>query len=112
LSWPAAYASMPSGHAATAGAVAVAVSTLWPRSRVLMLVYTVVILTSRVVLTAHYLTDVLAGVAVGAGGAMLVRRYFAARRLGFSVGPNGKIVTFPMPSMRRAKAVARGLRAE
>jgi undecaprenyl-diphosphatase len=112
LSWPAAYASMPSGHAATAGAVAVAVSTLWPRSRTLMLVYAVVILASRVVLTAHYLTDVLAGAAVGAGGAMLVRRYFAARRLGFSVGPDGGIVAFPMPSMRRAKAVARGLLAE
>jgi undecaprenyl-diphosphatase len=112
LSWPATYASFPSGHATTAAAAAVAVATLWPRSRTVMLVYTVVILASRVVLTAHYLTDVLAGAAVGAGGALLVRRYFAARRLGFSIGPDGGIVTFPMPSMRRAKAVARGLLAE
>jgi undecaprenyl-diphosphatase len=112
FSWPAAYASIPSGHAATAGAVAVAIATLWPRSRTIVLIYAVVILASRVVLTAHYLTDVLAGAAVGAGGAMLVRRYFASRRLGFSVGPDGGIVQFPMPSMRRAKAVARGLLAE
>jgi undecaprenyl-diphosphatase len=112
FSWPAAYASMPSGHAATAGAVAVAVATLWPRTRTVMLIYAVVILTSRVVLTAHYLSDVLAGAAVGAAGAMLVRRYFAARRLGFSVGPDGGIVPFPTPSFRRTKAVARGLLAE
>lgn len=112
FSWPAAYASMPSGHAATAGAVAVAVATLWPRTRTVMLIYVVVILASRVVLTAHYLTDVLAGAVIGAGGAMLVRRYFAVRRLGFSVGPDGGIVQFPMPSFRRAKAVARGLLAE
>jgi undecaprenyl-diphosphatase len=112
FSWPAAYASLPSGHAATAGAVAVAISTLWPRTRTLMLIYAVVILASRVVLTAHYLTDVLAGAAVGAGGAMLVRRYFASRRLGFSVSRDGGIVAFPMPSLRRVKAVARGLLAE
>jgi undecaprenyl-diphosphatase len=112
FSWPAAYASMPSGHATTAGAVAVAVATLWPRSRTVMLVYVVVILASRVVLTAHYLTDVLAGAALGAGCAMLVRRYFATRRLGFSIGPDGRIVPFPMPSLRRIKAVARGLLAE
>ncbi|MGE0061463.1 MAG: phosphatase PAP2 family protein [Xanthobacteraceae bacterium] len=112
FSWPAAYASMPSGHAATAGAVAVAVATLWPRSRVVVLIYVVVILASRVVLTAHYLSDVLAGAAVGAGGAMLIRHYFATRRLGFSIGPDGRIVAFPMPSLRRIKAVARGLLSE
>lgn len=112
FSWPAAYASIPSGHAATAAAVAVAVSTLWPRTRTVMWIYVLLILTSRVVLTAHYLSDVLAGAAVGILGVVMVRRYFAARRLGFSTAPDGSIVCFPPPSARRAKAVARALLAE
>ena len=112
FNWTAAYASFPSGHATTAAAVAVAIATLWPRTRTVMLIYAVLILTSRVVLTAHYLTDVLAGALVGAGGAMLVRRYFAARRLGFSIRPDGGIVQYPMPPVRRVKAVARAFLAE
>ena len=38
---------------------------------------------SRVVVVAHYPSDVLAGALVGAVGALLVRDWFAARRLGF-----------------------------
>jgi len=66
---------------------------------------------SRVVVTAHYPTDVLAGALVGAVGAMMVRRYFALRRLGFSIGPGGDVHQLPGPSLRRIKAVARGLLA-
>ena len=40
---------------------------------------------SRVVVTAHYPSDVVAGAIVGAIGALLVRDWFAARRLGFAV---------------------------
>lgn len=109
--WEAAYAGMPSGHATTAFAVLVAFGTLWPRARTAVLIYAVLIAISRVVVTAHYPTDVLAGALVGAGGAMMVRRYFALRRLGFSIGPDGAIRQLPGPSLRRIKAVARNLLA-
>jgi undecaprenyl-diphosphatase len=42
---------------------------------------------------------------------MMVRRYFALRRLGFSIGPGGEIQQLPGPSLRRIKAVARELLA-
>jgi membrane-associated phospholipid phosphatase len=109
--WKAAYAGMPSGHATTAFAALVAFGTLWPRSRTLWLIYALLIAISRVVVTAHYPSDVLAGALVGIGGAVLVRHYFAQRRLGFAIGPDGKIHQYAGPSLRRIKAVARGLLA-
>jgi membrane-associated phospholipid phosphatase len=109
--WRVDYASMPSGHATTAFAALVAFGTLWPRARTVWLVYALLIAASRVVVTAHYPSDVLAGAVVGIVGAVLVRRYFAQRRLGFAIGPDGAIHQYAIPSLRRIKAVARGLLA-
>jgi len=109
--WHAAYAGMPSGHATTAFAALVAFGTLWPRSRTLWLVYALLIAISRVVVTAHYPSDVVAGALVGIGGAVLVRHYFAQRRLGFAIGPDGTVHQYAGPSVGRIKAVARGLLA-
>jgi membrane-associated phospholipid phosphatase len=107
--WRVEYAGMPSGHATTAFAVLVAFGTLWPRARTVLLIYALLIAISRVVVTAHYPTDVLAGALVGIAGAMMVRRYFAQRRLGFSIEPDGAIHQYPGPSLKRIKAVAREL---
>lgn len=109
--WRADYASLPSGHSTTAFAVLVAFGTLFPRARTVLLIYAFLIAISRVVVTAHYPTDVAAGALVGIGGALLVRRYFALRRLGFSVGPDGVPHQYPGPSVRRIKSVARDLLA-
>ena len=80
-----AFASFPSGHANTAFALAFAVSALWPQARPVMLVYAVAIALSRLVLLAHHPSDVVAGALVGVIGAMAVRYWFAARRLGFAI---------------------------
>jgi undecaprenyl-diphosphatase len=109
--WRADYAGFPSGHATTAFSVLVAFSVLWPRARPLLVIYALLIVASRVVVTAHYPTDVLAGALVGTVGALMVRRYFALRRLGFSIGPDGVPHQFPGPSPRRIKSVARELLA-
>jgi membrane-associated phospholipid phosphatase len=111
FSWPAAYASLPSGHAATAFSVLVAFGTLWPRARAILWIYALAIGASRVAVTAHYPSDVLAGAVVGAAGALMVRRYFALRRLGFSVTPDGAVRVYPGPSLKRIKSVARALLA-
>ena len=107
--WNAAYASLPSGHATTAFAVLVAFGTLWPRARTVLWIYALLIAASRIAVTAHYPSDVLAGALVGVVGALLVRRWFALRGLGFSIAPDGIVQQKPGPSLRRAKAVARAL---
>jgi len=112
FSWSAAYASIPSGHATTALSALVAFGTLWPRGRAILLVYAVLILASRVVVTAHHPTDVLTGAVVGFAGALLVRHWFALRRLGFSIGVDGILHQYPGPSIKRIKSVARELLAQ
>jgi membrane-associated phospholipid phosphatase len=102
-----AYQSLPSGHAITAFALAFAVSALWPRLRYLMLVYAIVIAATRLVLLAHHPSDVVAGALVGVVGAMFVRYWFAARKLGFAIGRDGTVLALPGPSFERFKRVAR-----
>jgi membrane-associated phospholipid phosphatase len=106
-----AYASLPSGHAVTAFALAFAVSALWPRMRVFMFTYAIVILLTRLVLLAHHPSDVVAGALVGMVGAMAVRYWFAARRLAFAIRADGTIVPLPGPVPERFKRVARGASA-
>jgi undecaprenyl-diphosphatase len=106
LVWRSDYASFPSGHATTAFAAAVAIGALWPRARPVMWVYAVAVALSRVVVTAHHPSDVIAGAIVGTVGALLVRNWYASRRLGFTVAADGTVLKLPGPSWRRIKAVA------
>jgi membrane-associated phospholipid phosphatase len=101
-----AYASFPSSHAVTAFALAFAISAVWPRARVVMIVYAVLIAASRMVLLAHHPSDVVAGGLIGVVGAMAVRYWFAVRRLGFAIHRDGEIVSFRSLSGHR-KRVAR-----
>ena len=103
-----AYYSFPSGHATTAFALALAVSAVWPQARVAMAVYALIIAATRLVLLAHHPSDVVAGAMVGIVGAMFVRYWFAARRLGFAIQRDGSIVSLVGPSSGRLKRVARG----
>jgi membrane-associated phospholipid phosphatase len=107
--WSADYASIPSGHGTTAFAAAIAIGAVWPWARPFMWVYAILIALSRVVLTAHYPSDILASAFFGVVGALLVRHTFAVRRLGFVVMPTGAVRRLPLPSVRRIGAVARRL---
>ncbi|MCX7311205.1 MAG: phosphatase PAP2 family protein [Alphaproteobacteria bacterium] len=108
FSWHPAYASFPSGHATTAFAALVAIGALFPQARALMWIYAVLIGLSRVVVTAHHPSDVIAGAIFGAIGGLLVRNWFAARRLVFAVRTDGSVRPMPGPSIWRIiKAVAR-----
>ncbi len=102
--WKPAYASMPSGHATAAVAAAIAIGALWPRARIVMWLYALIIMFSRVVVLAHHPSDVIAGALVGVVGALMVRRWFAARGLAFSAGD---LRPYPGPSLRRIKAATR-----
>ena len=107
--WRHEYASLPSGHSTTAFAAAVAIATLWPRTRIPLLIFAVVIAMSRVVITAHFVSDVVAAAFVGAFGAIVVRNWFAARALVFVPEADGSVRVRRGPSWRRIKAVARAL---
>jgi undecaprenyl-diphosphatase len=102
--WRPEYASMPSGHATTATAAAIAIGAIWPRSRVVMWLYAVIILFTRVAINVHHPSDVIAGAFVGVVGAELVRRFFAARCLVFSPSD---LRAYPWPSFKRIKTAAR-----
>ena len=106
FSWRPDYASMPSGHATTAFAVAVALGALWPRARPLLWLYAIAIAASRVIIAAHYPSDVIAGACVGGFAALIVRNYFAARRLGFAAAPDGSVRALAGPSWRRIRSIA------
>lgn len=102
--WRADYASMPSGHATTAAAAAIAIGAIWPRLRGVMWLYAAIIMMTRVIIAVHHPSDVIAGALVGTVGALLVRRWFAARGLVFFASD---LRRFPGPSWRRLKTVAR-----
>ena len=104
FSWRPDYASRPSGHATTAFAVAVVIGAVWPRARPLLWLYALVIAASRVIIAAHYPSDVIAGACVGGFGAILIRNYFAARHLGFVAGRDGTVHALPGPSLRRLRS--------
>jgi len=67
-------AAMPSGHASTAFAAAVAVGLVHPRLRWPLLALAALIALSRVWLGVHYPTDVIAGAALGAAIAIALWR--------------------------------------
>jgi membrane-associated phospholipid phosphatase len=102
-----AYASFPSAHAITSFALAFAVSAVWPRVRIPMILYAVLIAGSRLVLLAHHPSDVVAGALIGVLGAMCVQYWFATRRLGFAIAQDGAITPFKGPSPGARKRVAR-----
>jgi membrane-associated phospholipid phosphatase len=72
-----------------------------------MIVYAFLIIVSRLVLLAHHPSDVVAGALVGVVGAMIVRYWFAARHLAFTIHRNGAIAGLAGPSTTHLKRVAR-----
>lgn len=103
ISFEAQYNGFPSGHSTTAFAAATAISLVWPRLGVVIPAWTYAVLigASRVIVDAHFPTDVIASAALGVFGALLIRRYFAARGLVFAIRRDGSLRPFPGPSAHR-----------
>src|SRR5262249_61934498 len=101
FSWLPAFASIPSGHATTAVAAAIAIGAIWPRTRAFMWVYAVLIMFSRVAVLAHHPSDVIASALVALVGTHLLRRWFAARRLVFR---SSDLRSPPAPSVALIKS--------
>lgn len=95
------FQSFPSGHSATATAMAFVFGFLWPPLFPILLVLGVVVAMSRVPVGMHYPTDVFAGVVVGMLGAYLVRNVFARRNWLFAQRPDGRMVLKPLAGLRQ-----------
>jgi len=74
------YRSFPSGHATTAIAVWLALALLFPRYRKWLVGFGVLIALSRVILTQHYLSDVLAGGWLGAMTTLILYQMIGMER--------------------------------
>jgi len=73
--------SFPSGHVQAVFTFAAAMTLLFPRWGVPLFLYATVVSVSRVILTAHYLSDVFAGAAVGILCALAVKCFFDRRQI-------------------------------
>jgi lipid A 4'-phosphatase len=69
--------SFPSGHTANAIAIALALSMMWPRCRALAALFAALVATSRIVITAHYVSDVVMGAFVAFAIVPYIRFVFA-----------------------------------
>jgi membrane-associated phospholipid phosphatase len=85
------FASFPSGHSTTAGALAMALMLLAPRYRVFFALMGIWIAISRPVLGVHFPSDIVAGLAWGAGFTWIYARSFARKRLLFAFTPDGSL---------------------
>ncbi len=83
LRYGAKFASFPSGHTATSVAAAIILSAIFPRGRYVFAIFAALIALSRIILDAHYVSDVIAAFAVGGIVAIAVRDY--ARTKGWLV---------------------------
>jgi membrane-associated phospholipid phosphatase len=67
--------SMPSGHATTVFAIATTCSIFWPKYRIPLYLFATIVAISRLVLTSHFLGDVLAGSCIGVMTVTVMKRY-------------------------------------
>lgn len=73
--------SFPSGHATAAFALAVSLSVIWPRYRLVFILLACIVASSRFVLPSHYLGDTVAGAFIGASTALILRKLIQVKSL-------------------------------
>ena len=95
------FASFPSGHSTTAGAIT-AITMLWfPRFRYFFLFFGAAVAATRVGVGSHYPSDVVAGFSLGFLTALVLARWLAIRGLVFRLSGHE---TLPAPRYPRSFA--------
>ncbi|POF29291.1 undecaprenyl-diphosphatase [Roseibium marinum] len=102
LAFDGSYTSFPSGHSTTVAALATALAFIFPAYRWLIVVAAFWLAFSRVMVGAHYPSDVIAGTLLGMTFTFFSVRAMARRRIGFHLSASGKIE----PNMNLLSAAA------
>jgi len=109
LSWRPDHWSFPSGHSATIVALMTALWYLWPQHLLFYIVAAAIVALSRVVVGAHYLSDVFAGALVAIVSTRYVALIFAESGIDLASARRGlspSIGVPPWPCRRYGRASA------
>jgi len=113
LSFDYASLSFPSGHSITVAAAATALALIF-RARTSLVIaaalWALAIAASRVLVRAHYPSDVVAGLFIGFAVTFLLAQVFGRRGIAFRHGPDGRLAAKTV-AIRRAVATRKGRRA-
>ncbi len=77
--------SFPSGHSLTAFSLATALTILYPRAGILAIPVAIAIAASRVMITSHFVSDIIAGAVLGTICTLVVKHYFDRFQVGLTV---------------------------
>lgn len=92
----ASYASFPSGHSTTVGAMTAILFLFLPRARWIIVPLGLWLAVTRILVSAHFPSDVIAGFSFGFGTAVLMAMIFA--RLGYVFRQSGAGLPAPRPT--------------
>jgi membrane-associated phospholipid phosphatase len=96
------FESFPSGHATTVGAILMVFALLAPRYRVVFMISALWLGLSRVIVAAHYPSDVVAGLSFGGWCSLLVAIAFSRYGLLFRQAQDGwPLLKRPLPLLLR-----------
>ena len=91
LAFQAKFAAFPSGHSTTAGATAMVLALLFPGLRKPILAAGVAVALSRILLEAHFPSDVIAGFGFGGAFTLALAHALTRRGLVFRQGADGRL---------------------
>lgn len=101
------FESFPSGHATTIGALSMAAALVAPHCRLFLAVAALWLGFTRVIVGAHYPSDVLAGLSLGAWFSVLLAVVFCRYGLLFRQEADGwPVLRHPLPSLLRSSGDA------
>jgi len=102
------FASFPSGHATTSGAITVILALLFPRWWLFFIIAGILVAVSRPVLGVHFPSDILAGFLFGGSFIWIYARLFARKRLLFAFDEQGKLILRGEPKLKPLPGSANG----
>ena len=109
LRFESSFTSFPSGHSVTIAALATVLALRFPKFVSGWVILAIAIGISRVMVGAHYPSDVILGLTIGLLFTLFLARAFSARKFGFRI-PNTGPNTGPYEPFMPKRRIIRGLK--